>query len=189
VTSSPRSAGALSWPVGHSARLGVGLDGLGVDVERDASGHVELDFAVGQDVRTEQGRKAAGVDAIGSPLIRHNDLPGPLGPRAHTSTARRFTQSRIPREGGSWWFSPLRCARSRESRSDRCRAPCAAPRWRFRGFVFCAWVGTGKRGPRGATSGAVDACGCQLEVNRPHPESRPEPHIQAPPQAVVPIER
>lgn len=36
---------------------------------------------------------------------------------------------------------------------------------------------------------AVDAGGCQLEVDRPHPEPGPKPHVQPPAQAVVPIER
>jgi len=35
----------------------------------------------------------------------------------------------------------------------------------------------GERSAPGATSGGVDACGCQLEVDRPRPESGSEPHI------------
>ena len=38
-------------------------------------------------------------------------------------------------------------------------------------------------------SGGVEARGGQLEVDRPHPDSGPQPHIQAPAQTVVPIER
>jgi len=40
---------STSWSAGRSTRLGVGLAGLGGG-EGDALGHVELDFAVGQDV-------------------------------------------------------------------------------------------------------------------------------------------
>ena len=70
------------------------------------------------------------------------------------------------------------------------RALCAALRWRFHGCAaFCAWLGTGEGGPRRATSRAVEACGCQLEINRPHRKSGAEPDIEAPAQAVVPIER
>jgi hypothetical protein len=43
-----------------SSRLGVGVAGLG-GAEGEALGHVEPDFAVGQDVSPDQGRQAAEV--------------------------------------------------------------------------------------------------------------------------------
>jgi hypothetical protein len=48
----------------------------------------------------EQGRKAAGRRDRATTDSTQRLNPGPLGPRSRTSTARRFTQSRIPRQAG-----------------------------------------------------------------------------------------
>ncbi len=67
----------------------------------------------------EEGRKAAEVDAIGAPPIRHSDLILPWNSQDLGCTPRplaRFTQSRIPRKPDA---SPAgsRCSRGDEGRS------------------------------------------------------------------------
>jgi hypothetical protein len=73
VTSRPEIRRS-TWSAGHSARLGVGLDGLG-GVEGKASGHVELDFAVGQDVCPGQGPRR-----LSDPHQPRQGRQGPLRP-------------------------------------------------------------------------------------------------------------